>query len=306
MSDHRAVIKALPAEARLGLTRLSDLRGFTQLAGHLGALGFCSVLIAFRLPFWGALILPQGILLVFLFTAHHEMIHRTAFARRGLNDAFARLCGFLILLPSDWFRYFHAAHHRHTQDPARDPELATPKPETLGQYLRHVSGLPVWKGQVATLLRNASGARDVFVPEGARGRIRREARLMLIGYGLVFALALPTRPDLLLTLWLGPLLVGQPFLRLYLLAEHGRCPFVADMLANSRTTFTSALIRRLAWNMPYHAEHHSLPGVPFHRLPNLHALIRDRLKVTERGYLRFHRAYLGAFGRPGGAFRSGK
>jgi len=40
--------------------------------------------------------------------------------------------------------------------------------------------------------------------------------------------------------------------------------------------------------MPFHAEHHSYPAVPFHQLPRFHAVIRDRLRVVEPGYARFH------------------
>ena len=98
-----------------------------------------------------------------------------------------------------------------------------------------------------------------------------------------------------------PALLGQPFLRAYLMAEHGRCPQVADMLANSRTTFTTAAMRRLAWNMPYHAEHHAYPAVPFHALPRFHELAKAHLKTTERGYARFHRRFAAALatGLPG-------
>lgn len=31
--------------------------------------------------------------------------------------------------------------------------------------------------------------------------------------------------------------------------------------------------RKLAWNMPYHAEHHAWPSVPFHFLPFVHKLL---------------------------------
>ena len=65
-----------------------------------------------------------------------------------------------------------------------------------------------------------------------------------------------------------PVLLGQPALRLYLLAEHGDCPRVANMFENTRTTFTTAMMRFLAWNMPYHVEHHVYPQVPFYRLPD--------------------------------------
>ena len=90
---------------------------------------------------------------------------------------------------------------------------------------------------------------------------------MIAFYAVVLLLALWFKATVLLYVWIVPALLGQPFLRLYLLAEHGRCPLVANMLENTRTTLTNWLVRKLAWNMPYHAEHHAYPGVPFHQLP---------------------------------------
>jgi fatty acid desaturase len=84
--------------------------------------------------------------------------------------------------------------------------------------------------------------------------------------------------------WVFPAVLGQPFLRLFLLAEHSGCAFSDDMLENTRTTHTNAVTRRLAWWMPYHAEHHSFPSVPFHALPELHALMGQRVRVTASGY----------------------
>jgi len=46
------------------------------------------------------------------------------------------------------------------------------------------------------------------------------------------------------------------------------------------------------WNMPYHAEHHAYPGVPFHRLPELHETIKDELKEKDDGYAEFHKTVL--------------
>jgi len=73
------------------------------------------------------------------------------------------------------------------------------------------------------------------------------------------------------------------------MAEHGRCPPVANMFENTRTTFTNSLVRRIAWNMPYHAEHHTIPTVPFHNLPRLHELANSHLRKTSQGYHEFHR-----------------
>ena len=92
--------------------------------------------------------------------------------------------------------------------------------------------------------------------------------------------------------WILPALIGQPALRVYLLAEHGDCPQVASILDNTRTTLTNRLVRLIAWNMPYHVEHHAYPNVPFHALPRLHRRMRDALRVTAPGYAAFTRRYL--------------
>ncbi|MEP3275674.1 MAG: fatty acid desaturase family protein [Stappiaceae bacterium] len=290
--DHKRIIAALPREQRKKLIEKTNGPGLLHLVLHAGAIAIVGVFIASGVPYWPVLMVVQGILIVFLFTLLHESIHRTAFRSTWINDVVAALCGFLILLPPNWFRYFHFAHHRHTQDPENDPELIVPKPETVGQYLTYLSGLPTWKSHLGTLLRNARGrCDDAFVPTSAQKQVQGEACLMLATYGGIVGMCIVSGVTLPLYIWVLPVLLGQPFLRLYLLAEHGRCAFVTNMFENSRTTFTNRLVRSLAWNMPYHAEHHAYPGVPFHRLPEFHRMIRTRLTVTEDGYARFHRSY---------------
>jgi fatty acid desaturase len=291
--DHREIVTSLSQEQRDHLTAKSDLPGLPLLLLHLGAILGLGTLIALKVPFWPLLMIPQGILIAFLFTLLHETIHQTAFRSAWLNEAVARVASFMLALPADWFRYFHFAHHRFTQDPEKDPELAFAKPETAWQYAVHVSGLPVWWGHVKTLAVNAMGrCRNSFVPPKGHAKVRIEARAMIAAYGLVIALSVYFQTPVLLFAWIIPALIGQPFLRLYLLAEHGRCPYVANMLENSRTTLTNMLVRKLAWNMPYHAEHHAYPGVPFHRLPEFHGLVEDHLGQVEKGYVRFHAKYL--------------
>ena len=97
--------------------------------------------------------------------------------------------------------------------------------------------------------------------------------LLIVAYVVVFAIA----PTALLWLWIVPLILGFPVLRLYLLAEHGRCPEVEDMFLNTRSTLTTRIVRFVAWNMPYHAEHHAMPSVPFHQLPILHDMTAAHL-----------------------------
>ncbi|TIO52107.1 MAG: fatty acid desaturase, partial [Mesorhizobium sp.] len=66
--DHRDVIASLTNEERSRLTGKSDLPGIIQFAVHLGAIVALGALIAAKVPYWPVLMLPQGILIVFLFT----------------------------------------------------------------------------------------------------------------------------------------------------------------------------------------------------------------------------------------------
>jgi fatty acid desaturase len=293
--DHRALLAALTVEQRRTLCEHADGPAALRLALHVGAILAGGAFIAAGWPLWWAVLLPQGVALVFLFTALHETIHRTAFKTGWMNDRAADLLGFLVLLGPRHFRYFHLAHHRFTHDPENDPELAGgAKPGTFGAYLVYLSGLPDWRWRIGTLMWNALG-RDSgpFVPERGRAAVRGEARAMLAAYAALLVGSVAAASPILFWTWLLPLLVGAPFLRAYLLAEHGRCPHVADMLRNSRTTETNRLVRWLAWNMPYHAEHHAYPAVPFHKLPLFHEIAR-RGSRAETGYARFNAAYAAA------------
>lgn len=290
--SHRRAIAALSEDELARLKETADGPGLVRLVGHLALLAAtgAAVLLAPSWPLWFAAATAHGIVLIFLFTLEHEAIHGTAFRTAWINQLAAEAAGVLVVVPPRWFRYFHFAHHRHSQDPERDPELETPKPHDWWSYVRHLSGLPYWRAEVSTIVNNALG-RGIgsYVPAPARRRIAIEARAYLAAYGAFAALSVAMGWTWPIELWLVPLLCGQPFLRAYLLAEHGACPLVADMLANTRTTFASRFVRFLAWNMPYHTAHHVLPVVPFHLLPRLTELLNDRLAVTANGYLEAHR-----------------
>ena len=296
--DHRTFLSSLSPEDRARLTARADGPGVLWLAAHLAVITLLAAGVATGAPFWPLLLPPLGIALAFLFTIEHECTHQTPFATTALNEAAGFLTGFLIVQPFLWFRYFHLAHHRFTNDPERDPELlGKPKPESWAAFAWHLSSLKYWRGKVVLLLQNAFGEiGGDFTPERAKPALRREARIMLTLYALALASLVVT--PLLFWIWLLPLSLGFPVLRLYLLAEHGRCPAVADMFDNTRTTFTNRIVRFFAWNMPYHAEHHVFPAVPFHRLPELHARAAALLKRTSDGYSGFTREYVAGFVEP--------
>ena len=292
--DHARFLKSLPAETRAEMTRTEDTAGLRHLAGHVGLILALMIYVGLGLPLWWAAMLPLGVALTFLFTLQHECTHKTPFATGWINEAVGHITGLLIVQPFEWFRAFHMAHHRFTNDPDRDPELQEgAKPGTWPQYLWYLSTLGYWRAKLITLFTNAGGGDEApYIPDRARARITREARVMIGVYGLALLFTLFVSP-VLIRVWLVPILLGFPILRLYLLAEHGRCPAVADMFDNTRTTLTNRVTRYLAWNMPYHAEHHAWPTVPFHRLPELHTLTEPHLKRVSDGYVAFTGDYLG-------------
>jgi fatty acid desaturase len=289
---HNELLRSLSAETKTNLVARSDKAGLRHLFLYLAALTLTTAGIAMKISLWGLLILPQGILLVFLFTLSHECTHQTPFRSVWINEVIGHSIAPLLALPFIWFRYFHLAHHKYTNDPDNDPELAgNGRPATRLAMFIYLSGWAYWRGNLRLMWRNATGRIDApYLPKRRHKAMKREALVILFLYALA-AISL-FYSSILLWIWIIPVLVGQPFLRLYLLAEHGLCPPVADMLENSRTTFTNRLIRALAWNMPYHAEHHSFPNVPFHNLPALNDMTLAHLKSTSNGYSEFTADYL--------------
>ena len=286
--DHQKFLSSISNEIRASLVKRTDWHGVTHLAVHWTLIILFGFAIYFAFPGWQLLLVPQGILIVFLFTLLHESIHQTPFKTIWLNAMAAQVSGFLIFLPPTWFKYFHLAHHRFTQIPGKDPELAFEKPTTILDYIIYVSGIPTWIGHFRTLFKNAmSNCKADFLPQKAEARIVKESRLFLFAYVMILSGNIFWMSTELFWIWLFPVLLGQPFLRFYLLAEHGLCPTVANMFENTRTTLTNRLVRFIAWNMPYHTEHHVYPMVPFHKLPELHEIIQNDLIHKEASYTVF-------------------
>ena len=279
------------------LVERSDRKGLTHLALHLLAIAAAGAIYAGALE--TAWMLPgawlYGVCLVFLFAPLHETAHYTAFRSRSINHVVSAVCGWILVLPPRYFRAFHLQHHRYTQDPERDPELAAPPPGTWGEYLWRMSGLAYWTFQVRTMVNHACGkVTEPFLAPSQHGEIVREARGYLASYAALAALSVGAGDATMLWFWAVPAVLGQPMLRLYLLAEHTGCPMVPNMFDNSRTTHTSAVVRFLAWNMPFHAEHHAYAAVPFHALPRAHAALAPHVRMQSRGYASVHRELIGA------------
>jgi fatty acid desaturase len=283
----------------IALNQRSNLKGALRLTGHLCILLLSGYLWA-TLPGWLRLpaLLVYGISLAMMFCTVHECVHRTAFANSKTNDVVGWFAGLLSFYNSTFYRRYHTWHHRYTQVPGKDPELEDPNPETLTQYLWQLSGILWWKGKIEGHFKVATGQLDgcPFLPEQSYEEVIRSTRLQL---GVYAAIALATtaldHPWFLIIYWVLPLALGQPLLRFVLLAEHTGCTNDNNPLTNTRTTLTLPPLRYLMWNMPYHAEHHLYPSIPFHSLPLAHQKLQTHFSEVASGYLKVNQAIVKAF-----------
>ncbi len=270
----------------------SDLRGSARLALHVALLGGTGWLVAIASG-WAILpaMLALGVVQAALFAPAHETMHQTAFASRRANAIVGWLTSCPSLLNAQFYAAFHLAHHRHTQIPGRDPELAIADPVTLRDYGLRVLGVPFWRLRLSVVRDCWRGdlSAHPYVSAAAAPGIVASVRAMTVvmaggaaGSAVLFGWITP------FLFWIGPQLLGQIPLRAYLLAEHTGCTQDRNGLTNTRTTLTNAAVRLLMWDMPFHAEHHLYPSIPFHRLHDAHALIRSKLGFVQAGYVRWN------------------
>lgn len=236
----------------------------------------------------------HGIVIVHLFAPFHESTHYTAFRSRWLNTAAGWATGLVLMLPPTVFRYQHTAHHKFTQDLDLDPQMI-PIGEHRWGFLYYASAVPYFQGILSELLRQPFGrlspAERRNVPPAQHGTVRREARIFWCVYLALAAASAYFESWLVVQLWLAPRIAGEPLMRVIRMSEHVGCARAPNMLENTRTVFTIAPLRLLAWNMAYHTAHHALPQAPFFRLGTLDEVLRDHVVETRDGYVDFVRTH---------------
>lgn len=284
---------ALTRQELKALMRRSDWPAVRRLVVWAAALMVTGSLVWLSMGTW--LVWPamfvHGILMVHHFALQHECVHYTPFKTRWLNDVAGNICGFIIALPHQYFRYEHCDHHTHTQLKGHDPELIE-LPISVWKYLWYISSVPYWWAKIKEFTRHSAGRMSegdkVFVPKEAYRTVFWEARIMLGLYLAILILCIATGWWAPLWYWWLPVLLGEPVMRWIRLTEHVGRPNVRDMRENTRTNLISAPLAFLSWNMNYHAEHHYAASVPFHALPKLHEKLDGYVYVEPRGYLGAH------------------
>lgn len=287
-------------------------RFLAQYAVFVGSVALLAAADRLGLPAWASVapILAVALSVMAMFALTHETAHRTAFASPTMNRVAAWLAAAPFLYMPAAFQEFHFAHHRHTHDPGRDPEISLggePGPAVTSSwfmYLGFLSGLPLLLYKIAMLCAAAVGGPKAvwerlffYVRPQVRRRITWQARVILAAHAVTIAAALRWFPGLFLVY--AGLALGHALLAGYIMAEHNGLPHAGNVLERTRTTRANAFVKWLMWNMPYHAEHHAYPAVPYHALPALHEALAPELVNVGDGYLAFHRSVVTALARGG-------
>lgn len=234
-----------------------------------------------------------------IFAFLHEAVHGTAFKTKALNKYCALLAGFAQIYPPSLFKELHFTHHRYTHIPGKDPEIslgAKPGPyilQNLGIYTAWITGFPVFSFKVMMLIAGLFGMPSFarkhlfpFVSKKNLFSIFIQCFVYCIGYAFLIYLAFNGMAQLI-ALGLG-LIIGHCFLALYQSMEHNGLPYEGDVLNKTRSIRSSKLLKLIMWNMPYHAEHHAYPSVPFHALPKLHQELKSELIHQDESPFDFH------------------
>jgi fatty acid desaturase len=210
----------------------------------------------------------------------HECGHGTAFKTRWMNAVIYHLACFMIIREPTIWRWSHARHHTDTIIVGRDPEIAVMRPTVILKVIGHFFAIPGAARALLRVLYHATGRltadEKTFVPESEWPKVYLVARVWTVIHIVPVALALYFQ-SWLPVLLVGPLpaMYGAWLEVIFGTTQHaGLAENVLDHRLNSRTVYMNPLFRFLYWNMNYHVEHHMFPMVPYHRLPELHEIMK--------------------------------
>jgi fatty acid desaturase len=255
------------------LRRIPDARNaVTVIGAYAQSFGVIAVAVAIGHPLaYVAAYFLMGRAHCLLSILGHEAAHRLLFSKKKANDVVGR---WLLAYPSftafDLYRRAHMAHHKDEMGPDEpDRQLYAKYPIPFDSFRRKLTRDALFN----------SGYKNLKpLVKGLTKPASRPLALRILGTQLVivavFTVFYGGRWWLYPLLWLAPWMsVWKVLNRLRAIAEHGGMTRSADR----RLTTHVVRQRRLArfWMVPYntgwHLAHHVDMGIPFRKLPALHA-----------------------------------
>ncbi|MGW7520031.1 fatty acid desaturase family protein [Streptomyces sp. NPDC054796] len=234
----------------------------------------------------------------------HQCLHHSSFRSSRPHRLVGVPLGAPLLVAYSHYRVRHLQHHRHLGTP-QDSEFFgfdTRKPLTWGQLLRGAFDYARLLGvarDIGLSLANRWTYDLGQIAERRRREVNAEYRL----FGLLIVAAVAAVPlgagELVLRLWVLPLLFAVPMHFLVELPEHILCDTeTTDVLRNTRSIKGSWFTTWYTNGNNLHVEHHAAMTVPINQLPQRHDEVRRRAVHVESSYPAFFRQVIKAV-RPG-------
>ncbi len=222
-----------------------------------------------------------------LFTVMHDAAHKAISRSSWLNEALGRVCGTLFLRAFVGFRFAHQRHHKHTNDPAEDPDVWS------GQGPRWL--LP-WRW-----LTQDSVYRKLYRAHWAERPLSERREVVLtttLECLLIIGLVAAGYGKEVLLFWVIPAKLSLALLAFVIDYLPHRPHRVAAKQSRFKTTRVrpSWFLALVTFHQNLHGVHHVYPSAPFYRYGTIWRLQRktlvsrgmqvDRPSATITGILR--------------------
>ena len=215
------------------------------------------------IPLWlGFIIATVNITLSYLpsHEAQHDIIAKPGSKLRWLNQLVGHISIIPLVLPYRVAKYTHMEHHKHANDPAKDPDYAT-----------HADGPldAIWKSLYYRQPRAAGGLNaygDALHRIGRSDVVLDGVIYQIIHFGILFGLAWSGYALEAALLWWLPRHIGLTYIQFYLSwAPHH--PGEKSGRYRDTRSFRSILGNIGSLGMQYHIIHHLHPRIPLYRTP---------------------------------------
>jgi beta-carotene hydroxylase len=207
------------------------------------------------LPWWVAMLVNTAAACA-AFTPMHDASHKSVGKARWLNEIVGRVSALPLLAPFGAFRWLHLEHHKHTNNPERDPDYWSGTGPRWMLPLRWLTqDLHYYVLYYAALRRRPVAER-------------REAIVTLLAmYGAAIGLSLAGFVMPVVLLWLVPARIATGLLSF----GFDYLPHRPHDVPASENRYAATAIIINWWLTPlflyqnYHLIHHLFPAVPFYR-----------------------------------------
>jgi beta-carotene hydroxylase len=200
-----------------------------------------------------------------LFTVLHDATHGTAHRSRVGNVALGRVCGGVLTLAWPLFHAVHHAHHAHTNDDARDPDLIVSRaPRWL---------LPVWCVGVVIEYRIKFFGQRLW---RSRSELVEAVATDAATFGLIAAAIVGGWLWPLTVLWLLPVAFAVLFLAFaFDFVPH----YPYDTAARYQNTriMPGRILNAVLLGQNYHLVHHLWATIPWYRYRLVYEEVGDQL-----------------------------